>query len=327
MTQRDAWVLYKVGACCHLPPAAFCHGKLSNNEEICLDLCDFAQSDLGNAGNSRTRAFSLCANFMKGANMLDIANKKEITKVARAVERALGAKGIVLSHGEVLNILAQAHGYKDYNAWKASLSPSRIDKLLTPAELAHVACSDGVEYGNEGVVRTSNGFELRFDAQDEEGTSYVRVCDPLGREIAYWVENEWAEEPRLVMGAILNCLTRGKSQEKRVGDKQSKTKAFRISDVDFSRIHAVVYQGSQYQVVQRSDSCLSYLGKEHLPDYEEFLDETCFVLHREEDGLTWEEDVTLGLLASLQWDAQRKAFVDPQGHTWRFFLEQEFGNG
>lgn len=185
MTQRDAWVLYKVGACCHLPPAAFCHGKLSNNEEICLDLCDFAQSDLGNAGNSRTRAFSLCANFMKGANMLDIANKKEITKVARAVERALGAKGIVLSHGEVLNILAQAHGYKDYNAWKASLSPSRIDKLLTPAELAHVACSDGVEYGNEGVVRTSNGFELRFDAQDEEGTSYVRVCDPLGREIAY----------------------------------------------------------------------------------------------------------------------------------------------
>jgi len=38
-----------------------------------------------------------------------------------------------------------------------------------------------------------------------DGSSYVRVCGPDGREAGYWTWTEWKEDPQLVMGAILGA--------------------------------------------------------------------------------------------------------------------------
>jgi len=35
---------------------------------------------------------------------------------------------------------------------------------------------------------------------------HIRVLDPEGKEIAYWDEKEWEEEPAEVMGAIMGAL-------------------------------------------------------------------------------------------------------------------------
>jgi hypothetical protein len=60
---------------------------------------------------------------------------------------------------------------------------------------------------NEFVVLMANGNTISTDTADDnpEGSSYVRVCDPHGNEIAYWDSAEWQEDPELVMGAILGA--------------------------------------------------------------------------------------------------------------------------
>ena len=66
------------------------------------------------------------------------------------------------------------------------------------------------EYGEEVVVRTEDGRELRSRAgADGDCTvtgEYVRVLDAAGREQGYWTSEEWREDPEVVMGAIVGCL-------------------------------------------------------------------------------------------------------------------------
>jgi hypothetical protein len=55
--------------------------------------------------------------------------------------------------------------------------------------------------GNFVVVESSQA--------NPAGTSYVRLVDhlgPDGKEIVYWVEDEWAESPEEVMGAIFGAM-------------------------------------------------------------------------------------------------------------------------
>lgn len=61
------------------------------------------------------------------------------------------------------------------------------------------------DYGDEFVVELANGNTIRTStyADDPSGASYVRVCNPEGDEFAYWTSSEWAEDPKLVMGALL----------------------------------------------------------------------------------------------------------------------------
>lgn len=70
------------------------------------------------------------------------------------------------------------------------------------------------EYGNECVIELVSGFSIRTDsaADNPEGSSYVRVCDREGREVAYWSCDEWAESPQEVMGAILGAAKSGDEQ-------------------------------------------------------------------------------------------------------------------
>lgn len=65
------------------------------------------------------------------------------------------------------------------------------------------------DFEGECVIQLANGNTIRTDTYDDNpaGSSYVRVCAPDGREIAYWTYTEWAEDPQLVMGAILGAAS------------------------------------------------------------------------------------------------------------------------
>ena len=38
---------------------------------------------------------------------------------------------------------------------------------------------------------------------------YIRITDPDGYEVVYWNEDEWTEEPQLVVGAMLGYAQTG----------------------------------------------------------------------------------------------------------------------
>jgi hypothetical protein len=59
---------------------------------------------------------------------------------------------------------------------------------------------------NEVVVPLAGGFSLRCGADEDcpyEVGTYVRLCNPDGAEVCYWDHQEWADNPELVMGAIM----------------------------------------------------------------------------------------------------------------------------
>lgn len=74
------------------------------------------------------------------------------------------------------------------------------------------ADEEELDYGDEFVVYLRNGNTIHTDtfADHEAGSSYVRVCDLDGKEIAYWSSTEWVEDPELVMGAILGAAGDGR---------------------------------------------------------------------------------------------------------------------
>lgn len=69
-----------------------------------------------------------------------------------------------------------------------------------------------VPFNSEGevVVQLADGCTLRSGVYqpNEPGAltsgEYVRLCDEYGNEILYWDQDEWATDPALVMGAIIN---------------------------------------------------------------------------------------------------------------------------
>lgn len=63
------------------------------------------------------------------------------------------------------------------------------------------------EYGDECVLTLTNGYQVRTDTYEHapQGATYVRVLDPDGKMVGYWVYTEWAEDPMLVMGAIFGA--------------------------------------------------------------------------------------------------------------------------
>ncbi len=62
-------------------------------------------------------------------------------------------------------------------------------------------------YDDECVIRLANGNTIRTDSYgaNEAACSYVRVCGPDEREVAYWSCDEWRQDPELVMGAFLGA--------------------------------------------------------------------------------------------------------------------------
>lgn len=74
----------------------------------------------------------------------------------------------------------------------------------TDAERAHAEIAGASDYGPECVIPLPDGRAIHTPAHPEP-CSYVRVTFE-GREIVYWVCDEWQEAPEEVMGAIMGIL-------------------------------------------------------------------------------------------------------------------------
>jgi hypothetical protein len=76
----------------------------------------------------------------------------------------------------------------------------------------------------EVVVQLADGCSLRSGVY-EGGTftsgEYVRLCDSDGKEILYWDHQEWADDPVLVMGAIINSAAGLRKHENQRHNKSS----------------------------------------------------------------------------------------------------------
>ncbi len=57
----------------------------------------------------------------------------------------------------------------------------------------------------EVIVKLANGWSIRSSSDSHLAGDYVRICDERGHEFLYWDNQEWQEEPIIVIGAILNC--------------------------------------------------------------------------------------------------------------------------
>lgn len=66
----------------------------------------------------------------------------------------------------------------------------------------------------EVAIRVQSGNFLVFQntQTNPQGTSYLRVLEPHGKEIAYWDANEWEENPENVIGAVCGALLLKPSQ-------------------------------------------------------------------------------------------------------------------
>ncbi len=246
---------------------------------------------------------------------------------AKKIRKALFRQGHEVSHGHVLDALSAAAGYRDWNSMSAAHSLAAVDRGLHDFEHAHIEGSQGDEYGDEVALVAHTGYQLRY-GQDGDLLEYVRVCDPFGRELMFWHYDEWAQDPQVVMGAILGALVRGKPQPVEVGEsfRAQERDVPEISELDFFEVHAVVINGQSFNLEWREESALAWLGRYDSPEYPDHEDETALTLHYEEDGLVFDETVSVGTLASLEWSDAEEAFVSKlNGDSYRFFLSREFG--
>ena len=266
--------------------------------------------------------------------MLNYRNQAEAKKVARALEKALKTLGLELSHGQALDTLARVDGFQDYNALNDSLSPAAVDSQLSPVSLKHIEGAGDCEYGLECALVTHTGFEVRYAADPETLLDYVRVCDPLGREIAYWVSDEWRDDPEVVMGALMGALAQSRPQlvnngklvrkDSRLTETTNKpSKAVpRIQDIDFMKTHAVIFDGFSHNIDWREEAVLALLQADPASDeFQDWADSPALRVHTLDDGFVIDGTISLQKLASLTWNAQTKCFADPDGNPYQFFFE------
>lgn len=269
--------------------------------------------------------------------MLQINNTQHAKKSARTLERFLAHAGIELGHGRALDAMAVLSGFKDWNALSHALSPAAVDARLDEFERQHARDAAGNDYGDECAVVTHTGFELRYSAQGDT-PDYVRVCDPLGREVAYWVSDEWRDDPELVMGAILGALVRGMPLVRGSGKESAPAAAPQLQgsatednascsilDVPFHDVSNLVLNGDAYMVRFRDEAVLAQLREPAGDaDSEDDCHHVALQLARDEDGLLWEESVTLATLRALTWNGKLECFESPEGDCYTFYVERKF---
>lgn len=257
--------------------------------------------------------------------MLKIHTLTAAKKTARALEKALADSSIGLAHGKALDVVARLCGHPDWNVMASSLSEDRIDAQLHDFERAHIQGAQDCAYGPELELVTESGFMLRYPA----ALDYVRVCDPLGREVAYWVDDEWHEDPSDVLGALLGALVR---QHKPVAARAASTPVppsvapAGVEDLPFNEVSNVLVNDAPYSVYYRDAEVLSHLASpadaEGAPDEDTpAITLACY----DDDGFSVESfALTLEKLRSLRWDESLEAFRDPAGNTYAFYVEKRY---
>lgn len=161
-----------------------------------------------------------------------VVTKNQAIAKADTLHSFLLEKGIKLPSSELLNAIARMIGYSDWNAFSAQTKEAAVDQLLNEHERDHAHDAMNAEltveetgmqgFGPERFIQVASGFWLAVSAED--ATDYVRVCDPLGREVVYWSANEFAEDPTCVLGALARYLNRDREDKmpnplKRSADK------------------------------------------------------------------------------------------------------------
>lgn len=141
---------------------------------------------------------------------IQIHSAKAAKSAARVMQRSLAEQDIKVPLGQALDMVSRMAGAKDWNSLAARFDPEAILKALADFEREHMvdsgAANGTLDYGAEAMVVVHNGFQLRYPLDDF--VTYVRVCDPLGREIMHWSSDEWEEDPECTMGGILKVLAR-----------------------------------------------------------------------------------------------------------------------
>lgn len=127
--------------------------------------------------------------------------------LAHTLEKVLAARMITLGHDQALDVLAELQGASNWSTLASTLSPTAIRDQLAPHERRHLRLNHDCTYGPEEQLRAQNGFGLCY-GPTEGGCDYVRVIDPLGREIDYYSAEEWQEDPKTVMRQLLHAVAR-----------------------------------------------------------------------------------------------------------------------
>jgi hypothetical protein len=280
--------------------------------------------------------------------MLHIFNARNAKASARSLERFMDRLGFDLKHGRALDALSVMAGAGNWAALaNGTLSEAAMDAQLLGVELKHIEGNRDTDYGVECALIAHTGFELRYSADEHEDVTYVRVCDPLGREVAYWSDDEWKEDPRLVMGAILGALTRGKAAVIENGrhvaaSPKAEEQLPTILDIPLNKISTVIIdhqphflrylepEGAEVLDSLEPKTFDNASDKAHLNKSEEFSQEfgwkTVFELGYEDgSGFIAERELDVDLMLSLKWDFEQKLFVDPEGSTYRFMVATPFG--
>ncbi len=263
--------------------------------------------------------------------MLHIFDKDSAKKPARALEKVLQDLGVQTTHGQALDILARLAGFAD---WNAASAHQREVFHLDAMEVEHALDAQGTKYGRECALRAHTGFELRYDAE-EETPSYVRVCDPQGREVAYWVSDEWRDDPELVMGAILGALVRGQPLEvgpkgrSSLTDSPRKAKFPVVFDAPLDRLFRIVEEGEG----DKNGFCrvmdvieTNALAWRKAYDVLEDDDTVVAVVYSLQDGMVQTFNLYVKDIRPLVWEPAKRCFVNVKtGNTWRFLLSEDFG--
>lgn len=276
--------------------------------------------------------------------LLNLYDARQAKAAARTLEKELTARGLELAHGQALDVLAKLAGKHDWKQVAREREPAALDARLMPMELEHIRENTGNDYGEEAALLVHNGFQLRYSAEGE-APDYVRVCDPLGREIAYWVSREWQDDPELVMGAILGALAQGAPMQParggltataREGRTEEAPRAPRIQDVCFDDLSAIVINGVYWSVYFVESEVIARLyevprATRHTEGDEDEggWGEGDAAIRLANDGdppYITERDLTLALLRNLRWDAAHEYFVDEQGTTYDFVYAQRFAD-
>lgn len=254
----------------------------------------------------------------------------EGNRLARSLTRALRLKFPELQLADALEALAATQGYADWNAFSKKETPAAIDNLLRACERKHIWDAQEADqraeetdeggYGPESVLRVHTGFQLRTPAYPEP-CSYLRVCDPIGRETAYWNSAEWQEDPEDVLGAVVGALVRGNPWKDSKPRKAPVVPA--ITDVDFNRAAEIIFGDRCYSIAWREASVLAELKS---PTEAQDPYAVALTLNYEQSAMVWEEHISLQQLQDLRWDAEDKCFRTPEGDQFKVFYAVNFAD-
>jgi len=261
---------------------------------------------------------------------MNYISTREGNRLARSLTKALTQKFPELKLADALEAVAASQGHSSWNSFSQKDTSLAVDMLLAGMEKDHMQDAQEADmranetgssgYGPEVVLRVHTGFQLRTPAHPTP-CSYLRVCDPLGREIAYWVSDEWRDDPEGVIGAVIGALARGDSWQD--AKKRPVKKVPQISDVNFMLAGEVIFNDRCHTVQWRDDKVLALLTEPE-GDLDDGM--VALELNYEESAMVWEDRISLLQLRQMRWDQELRCFVTPDGIEFKVFYALDFAD-